>query len=161
MRMVRISLIYLSRTRVPINTSTSSSGFRCACLRPSQHAIIPRISTRCFSSSLRTAINTGNSSAGNNRANTMSSINDSLAKLDPVKVLVVGGSYSGLSAALNLLDLCSGKQARLTAIAESHNPTVDDGLVRKTPSVPIEISIVDERSGFCRSPINLTPTAGD
>ena len=35
----------------------------------------------------------------------------------PVKVLVIGGSYGGLAAALNLLDLCKGRTARFRAVA--------------------------------------------
>lgn len=60
---------------------------------------------------------------------------------DPTKVLVVGGSYAGLSAALNLHDLFNGKprsnrQEQVTAKATQ-------------PTHPIKITIVDERDGFC------------
>lgn len=58
----------------------------------------------------------------------------------PFKVLVVGGSYAGLSAALNLLDLCHGKSVRFKpdTAPPSHK-------------IPVEITIVDERDGFCTS----------
>ena len=56
----------------------------------------------------------------------------------PTKVLILGGCYAGLSAALNLLDLCEGKLPRF-APAES-----DD----KRVSLSVEITIVDERDGY-------------
>ncbi|KAE9972935.1 hypothetical protein BLS_003815 [Venturia inaequalis] len=65
----------------------------------------------------------------------MSSTNN--ASLTPLRVLVVGGSYAGLAAALNLLDLCSGKAPRFTPDIE-HFPK----------PVPIKVTIVDERDGF-------------
>ncbi|KAL2072019.1 hypothetical protein VTL71DRAFT_11362 [Oculimacula yallundae] len=57
----------------------------------------------------------------------------------PIKVLVIGGSYGGLSAALNLYDLCNGKEAR----ARLHDPVGNND-----PHIPIEIKIVDERDGY-------------
>lgn len=62
----------------------------------------------------------------------------------PFKVLVVGGSYGGLSVALNLQDLCRGKAPRC-------GPTPDkDQDDLKIPHIPIHITIVDERDGFCK-----------
>jgi hypothetical protein len=59
----------------------------------------------------------------------------------PTRVLVAGGSYGGLAAALNLLDLCERKPARFTP----------DGKVSENV-VPIHIKIVDERDGYCKVP---------
>ncbi|KAF2093589.1 FAD/NAD(P)-binding domain-containing protein [Rhizodiscina lignyota] len=56
------------------------------------------------------------------------------------KILVVGGSYGGLSASLNLLDLCHGKNARSSPVKP---PDQTD-----KPKLPVEITIVDERDGF-------------
>ncbi len=55
------------------------------------------------------------------------------------EVLVIGASYGGLAAALNLLDLCSGKIAR-SAAGDSAQPVIS----------PINIAVVDERDGFCK-----------
>ncbi|KAH9205908.1 hypothetical protein DL95DRAFT_316581 [Leptodontidium sp. 2 PMI_412] len=57
----------------------------------------------------------------------------------PIKVLVIGGSYGGLSAALNLYDYCNGKEAR----ARLHDPVGGSGIV-----IPVEIKVVDERDGY-------------
>ncbi|CZT53404.1 related to pyridine nucleotide-disulphide oxidoreductase AMID-like [Rhynchosporium secalis] len=57
----------------------------------------------------------------------------------PIKILVIGGSYGGLSAALNLYDLCNGKEARATR----YDPKGASGEL-----IPIEIKIVDERDGY-------------
>ncbi|KAI4848528.1 FAD/NAD(P)-binding domain-containing protein [Aureobasidium sp. EXF-8845] len=56
------------------------------------------------------------------------------------RVLVIGGSYSGLAATVNLIDLCDGKQPRFTS-------TPTDVVSPKT-KLPIEITIVDERDGY-------------
>lgn len=74
-------------------------------------------------------------------AQRMSSTNDT--SLTPFRVLVVGGSYAGLAATLNLLDLCSGKAPRFTPNIE-HSPQ----------PIPIKVTIVDERDGFCEITIN-------
>lgn len=58
----------------------------------------------------------------------------------PVKILVAGGSYAGLAAALNLLDLCNGKAARFTP----------DDVTSDAPIIPIQIKVVDERDGYCK-----------
>ncbi|RMZ78272.1 hypothetical protein DV736_g6693, partial [Chaetothyriales sp. CBS 134916] len=56
---------------------------------------------------------------------------------EAVRVLIAGGAYAGIAAALNLLDLCHARQAR-----GSRFPT-------DTPTfVPVEICIVDERDGY-------------
>jgi hypothetical protein len=71
----------------------------------------------------------------------MSSSNGSAPR--PFRVLVVGGSYAGLSATLNLLDLCGGKAPRFTPDQKS-----------SAQLVPIDITIVDERDGFCERNFN-------
>lgn len=64
---------------------------------------------------------------------------DSSADFAPFKVLILGGSYGGLSAALNLIDLAEGRAARQgNGVLPGH-----DG------KVPVDITIVDERDGFC------------
>lgn len=61
----------------------------------------------------------------------------------PVRVLIVGGSYGGLSAALTLLDLCAGRLARFNFNADSQPPE---------SQIPVQITVVDERDGFCEHP---------
>lgn len=46
---------------------------------------------------------------------------------NPYRVLIAGGCYSGLAVAVNLLEKCD---------------TID-------APIPVEITIVDERDGFC------------
>ncbi|EPE08259.1 pyridine nucleotide-disulfide oxidoreductase [Ophiostoma piceae UAMH 11346] len=58
----------------------------------------------------------------------------------PFKVLVVGGSYSGLAAALNLSDMCLGKTARASVSYQDKVEPVDP--------IHAEITVVDERDGF-------------
>ena len=58
----------------------------------------------------------------------------------PTKVLVIGGSYAGLAATTTLLDLCRGKT--------STGSIPPDGVNIKSRS-PINITLVDERDGFC------------
>jgi hypothetical protein len=62
---------------------------------------------------------------------------------DPLKVLVIGGSYGGLSTALNLLDLCNGRSAR----SQMGPPSTDQPV-----KIPVEITMVDERDGYCKRP---------
>ncbi|KAL1954141.1 hypothetical protein VTO42DRAFT_1721 [Malbranchea cinnamomea] len=57
----------------------------------------------------------------------------------PYKVLVIGGSYGGLAATVNLLDLCHGKPCRFTGETELPEPR---------EKIPVQITIVDERDGF-------------
>lgn len=66
--------------------------------------------------------------------------------VQPFKVLVVGGSYGGLSAALNLQDLCRGLAPRC-----GPKPNEDEHV--ETPQYAIDVTIVDERDGFCESPL--------
>ncbi|KAL2753749.1 hypothetical protein ACRALDRAFT_1065037 [Sodiomyces alcalophilus JCM 7366] len=67
----------------------------------------------------------------------MGSLPDAVA---PFKFLIVGCSYSGLSSALNLLDLCNGQSPRMSHEPYKHHP--------QFKRIPIEITIVDERDGF-------------
>lgn len=60
-----------------------------------------------------------------------------------VKVLIIGGSYAGLSAAVNLLDLHQGLQPRQSREPYLHHPD--------TPQFDLEIIIIDERDGYCMS----------
>lgn len=70
----------------------------------------------------------------------------------PFRVLVLGGSYAGLSAALNLRDLSLNRSPRC-------------GKKSKDPQEPssgwnqpaVEITIVDERDGFCKRPFSRCP----
>ena len=65
------------------------------------------------------------------------------------QVLVLGGSYAGLAATVNLLDLCRGKACRFAARYGGTNnaePYCGEGKSK----VPVRITIVDERDGFCR-----------
>ncbi|SPO05618.1 related to pyridine nucleotide-disulphide oxidoreductase AMID-like [Cephalotrichum gorgonifer] len=56
------------------------------------------------------------------------------------KVLVIGGSYAGLSATVNLLDLGNHIKPRFNYPSYKHDP--------EAPRTPVEITIVDERDGF-------------
>lgn len=58
------------------------------------------------------------------------------------RVLVIGGSYAGLAATVNLIDLCDGKQPRFTSVfTQEEHPKV---------KLPVDITIVDERDGYCK-----------
>lgn len=56
------------------------------------------------------------------------------------RVLVIGGSYAGLAATVNLLDLCRGLPCRFPTPSEAP---------QHRQQVPVQIIIVDERHGFC------------
>lgn len=60
----------------------------------------------------------------------------------PFKVLVIGGSYAGLAATVNLLDLCHGRPPRF-------NRDVLPDVAATGQKVPLQITIVDERDGYC------------
>lgn len=64
-----------------------------------------------------------------------------LPRTRPFRVLIVGGSYGGLSAALTLLDLCGGRVARFDYTQDAKPPG---------STIPVHITIVDERDGFCK-----------
>ncbi|KAJ6440806.1 pyridine nucleotide-disulfide oxidoreductase AMID-like [Purpureocillium lavendulum] len=66
------------------------------------------------------------------------------ANAPTIKVFIAGGSYCGLSAAANLLDLGQGLSPRMAQEAYVHHPDL--------PRVNWDITIADERDGFCRRP---------
>lgn len=70
-----------------------------------------------------------------------------IALARPFRVLIVGGSYGGLSAALNLLDLSNGQRARFNYTPDAKPPA---------SRIPVHITIVDERDGFCTPPFPVT-----
>ena len=85
-----------------------------------------------------------------------------------MRVLVAGGSYGGLAATVHLLDHCSGSKARGKALAAAvaASEQIDEGgdMTSKPPHVlanfefervPLEITIVDERDGFCKLLLSL------
>ncbi|CAI7618596.1 unnamed protein product [Penicillium palitans] len=55
------------------------------------------------------------------------------------RVLVIGGSYGGLSAALALIDLSQGRLTRFNYNADAQAPT---------HRIPIQITVVDKRDGY-------------
>lgn len=57
------------------------------------------------------------------------------------RVLIIGGSYGGLAAALSLLDLSQGKKTRFNYSPDAKVPQAQ---------VPIQITVVDERDGYCK-----------
>lgn len=59
-----------------------------------------------------------------------------------VRVFIAGGSYAGLSAAVNLLDLGDGLSPRMANDPYTHHPSV--------PKVKFQITIADERDGYCK-----------
>ena len=64
----------------------------------------------------------------------------------PYRALVLGGSYAGLSAALNITDLCDCRPARCGRGDEP--PT--------TEKISVDVTIVDERDGYCMAAPELT-----
>ncbi|CAG8362590.1 unnamed protein product [Penicillium salamii] len=58
----------------------------------------------------------------------------------PFKVLIIGGSYAGLAATLNLVDLCQGRKCRFN---------VDEADKAPEHKVSVQVTIVDERDGYC------------
>lgn len=62
----------------------------------------------------------------------------------PTRILVVGGSYAGLSATVNLIDLGNHVNARYNYPNYTHDA--------EAPRTPVEITLVDERDGFCKFP---------
>ncbi|KXG46756.1 FAD-dependent pyridine nucleotide-disulfide oxidoreductase [Penicillium griseofulvum] len=63
----------------------------------------------------------------------------SLEEQPPFKVLIIGGSYSGLAATLNLVDLCHGRKCRFNLDENEQGPG---------NTIPVQVTIVDERDGF-------------
>ena len=69
------------------------------------------------------------------------------AEAPVTKVLVVGGAYGGMAAAVNLLDISNHANPRFNY--PNYQWDAD------APRTPIEVTIVDERDGYCMS----TPAA--
>ncbi|KAM3458464.1 hypothetical protein NHJ6243_007396, partial [Beauveria neobassiana] len=67
----------------------------------------------------------------------MSSVSSTPA---PVRIFIAGGSYAGLSAAMNLLDLSSGASPRQATEPYPHVPGFE--------KLDIEITLADERDGW-------------
>lgn len=71
--------------------------------------------------------------------------NDGVPGARSFRVLVIGGSYAGLSTALTLVDLSRGRIPRFSYDREIAPPA---------HRIPVDITVVDERDGYCRI---LTP----
>lgn len=70
----------------------------------------------------------------------------SLSEPAPYRVLVIGGAYAGLSAALSICDMAAGRPAR----------TSGEPIKAKTPLANgVDVTIVDERDGYCTNPVFL------
>jgi hypothetical protein len=65
----------------------------------------------------------------------------SRSEQNPWKVLILGGSYAGLATCVNLLDLAQGRLPRFHPALERP--------ASSNYSTPIEITVVDERDGYC------------
>ncbi|KAJ5100096.1 FAD-dependent pyridine nucleotide-disulfide oxidoreductase [Penicillium argentinense] len=65
--------------------------------------------------------------------------NDGVPGARPFRVLIIGGSYGGLSTALTLVDLSRGRIPRF-----SYDRTIAPPAHR----IPVQITVVDERDGF-------------
>lgn len=76
----------------------------------------------------------------------------SLALSNPHRILIVGCAYGGISAVLNLLDYSQGKA----------RPSVYPGPDFKgaRTSRGVEITVIDERDGYCASSSNPTLAEG-
>lgn len=59
----------------------------------------------------------------------------------PCRVLIIGGSYAGLSTALTLVDLSRGQIPRFSYDREIAPPA---------HRIPVQITVVDERDGYCK-----------
>lgn len=68
----------------------------------------------------------------------------------PVRVLIAGGAYAGLTAAINLVDLGQGLQPRQAEEPYTHHPDL--------PTVDFEVTVIDERDGFGKSTRLPTPS---
>ena len=74
--------------------------------------------------------------------------NESTTYAAPWRVLIVGGCYAGLAAATNLLDLCEGRLPRFNPALERDS--------RLSYKVPVEVTLVDEKDGYCKALRDLT-----
>lgn len=64
-----------------------------------------------------------------------------------VRVLIAGGCYAGLATAVNLLDLAGGLTPRQSEKEYPHHPDL--------PRFDVDITIVDERDGYCKSSFGI------
>lgn len=71
----------------------------------------------------------------------------SLPVQQPYRILIAGGAYGGVSAAVNLLDLSLGRSARLDPDKAPAAEACD--------GIPIQIHIVDERDGYCEYKLEI------
>ncbi|KAF7549179.1 hypothetical protein G7046_g8432 [Stylonectria norvegica] len=112
-----ISILHASR---PSSVTTSLSVSIASAPLLAYRAIVPRVR---FSSSATTVA--------------MGSLPEAVSA---VRVLIAGGCYAGLAAAVNLLDLSEGISPRQSGEPYLHHPDL--------PRVAVEITIVDERDGY-------------
>jgi NADPH-dependent 2,4-dienoyl-CoA reductase/sulfur reductase-like enzyme len=70
-----------------------------------------------------------------------------LAAARAFRVLIIGGSYGGLAAALTLVDLSKGRVPRFSSNPDAKAPP---------HRVPIQITVADERDGYCERPVFLS-----
>lgn len=67
--------------------------------------------------------------------------NDGVPGARSFRVLIVGGSYGGLCTALTLVDLSRGRIPRFS---------YDRGIEPPAHRIPVQITVVDERDGYCK-----------
>src|ERR1700712_2964387 len=75
---------------------------------------------------------------------------DSMSPI-PIKVLVIGGSYGGVAAMLNILDLCNGTIPRSNTNYKLRTDAPQH--------IPVNITLVDERDGYCKFGERYIPKA--
>lgn len=70
----------------------------------------------------------------------------------PVRVLIAGGSYAGLTAALQLSKLCNGYPLadKYTQYVQAERRDSPLDTYPEPPKIPLKITIADERDGFCQ-----------
>lgn len=81
-----------------------------------------------------------------NSSTTMPSNDGVLAVARAFRILIIGGSYGGLATALTLIDLARGRLPRFNSRPDATPPQ---------HRIPIKITVVDERDGYCKHPIAI------
>lgn len=66
-----------------------------------------------------------------------------MANTSPIRVLIAGCSYGGISAVVNLIDLCQGKRTRYETERQPHAAALG--------GFELDVHIVDERDGYCET----------